>query len=591
MNHKTLSERMNNIMNRGSEKWLSRSLREEDDHRTKALNDSNSLRDRMANSEAGRAETEGRPQPRSMPAATKPLTPVAPSDNLDKEIKEPPSTEMNDVQDQNEERHGRHLNERQQGIQSLKRQLRDSFDNEDASVEPHIKELRDQISDLLKNRVKSGDGSETAMRNQFITLAALAQSYDGKIRHGEGKRSMFFEDAQQLLNPDVQQMLKEGYGDGSPEQIAKFVKSRKSVDTPMELVEQIYKTLPKKFIQSILTSGGMGNSLDVLGEDGKINGMDIRNEHYAGPDGQRGGTGNKQRQLHLLKLLLDQMGRDGYTGNLLDPRYMELEHVRGLQNVGEDEEGVTLEQLHQREHPDNHLWVGTGVNNEKSDQSMPDFIDGVNERHGGKGKEDYVGINNLDEADKHYVESQDARASLIEDKIEDGMFTEDVDADTIQALFDNELEESKSMNKAGIKKTPVGIADKLRKSLGLVKDRKLKRSQIKTDKELFIPIVMKMANASPEERIQIKEQYNELFHSAADKVAAMREGKEKDPEGIYKKDGKLNESGTWKKLFYTSMKDAGLLSAEDIQKHLQEPDQKRFNKFFEGLILDLDLVM
>ena len=71
----------------------------------------------------------------------------------------------------------------------------------------------------------------------------------------------------------------------------------------------------------------------------------------------------------------------------------------------------------------------------------------------------------------------------------------------------------------------------------------------------------------------------------------MREGKEKDPEGIYKKDGKLNESGTWKKLFYTSMKDAGLLSTEDIQKHLQEPDQKRFNKFFEGLILDLDLVM
>ena len=31
MNHKTLSERMNNIMNRGSEKWLSRSLREEED--------------------------------------------------------------------------------------------------------------------------------------------------------------------------------------------------------------------------------------------------------------------------------------------------------------------------------------------------------------------------------------------------------------------------------------------------------------------------------------------------------------------------------------------------------------------------------
>lgn len=47
MNNKSLFERINNVKNRGPEKWLSRSLREEDDHLDKGRKDSDEIRKRV----------------------------------------------------------------------------------------------------------------------------------------------------------------------------------------------------------------------------------------------------------------------------------------------------------------------------------------------------------------------------------------------------------------------------------------------------------------------------------------------------------------------------------------------------------------
>ena len=138
-------------------------------------------------------------------------------------------------------------------------ETKESFDNEDSIIDSSMGEIRNSIKEIMKNKVDESDLSEDDMRDQFITLMALANTYSGRVRHGEGKRTMFYEDAQQLLNPDVQQMLLDGYGDGSPEQIEKFVNSRKIVDTPMDQVEALWKIIPNSFKQA-LGSGNIGTS-------------------------------------------------------------------------------------------------------------------------------------------------------------------------------------------------------------------------------------------------------------------------------------------------------------------------------------------
>ncbi len=523
---------------------------------------------------------------------TKPPTPQpAASPEIERQSGQP-AQNLDDANEIHQQVGSGVLSERQQLIGDFRSKLRESFDLEDDMVDTQMRPLRDSIRNIMATRNQDSGGSEDEMRDQFISLMALANTYDGRIRHGEGKRTMFYEDAQRLMDPVVQQSLLEGYGDGSPEQIEKFVNSRKVVDTPMADVNALWKVLPDKFKQA-LGSGSLGNSIKLLQDDGTIKNEDARKLHFGGDD-NRVTNGSNLRKKLLLKLFLDQAGRDGYTGNELDPRYMELEHVRGVNNLMDGEVAPTLEQVMQRENLRNWLWIGTGVNNEKSDLDMKKFLENTQEKHSKMAKEDYI---DLEASDKTFQERQSGMSSLLEDFIQNNEFTENATPDAIQALFDNELNESEAMHRNGIKKTPVQLGDKMRKALGMVKDRKLTRSQLKTQKELFRPLIMNALSLPPEERSGMIEKYNQLFHSAADRTAELSsmgpEGLTQDGaiEGSGKSKGKLNEKGTWEKMFYKSLADSGLITAETLKKHLQSKEFDKFNKLlFEGIYEEQDWV-
>jgi len=469
------------------------------------------------------------------------------------------------------------LSDRQKAINEFKEKLRESFEKEDAIVDSSMVEIRNSIQEIMKNQVAESDMSEEDMRDQFISVMALANTYSGRIRHGEGKRTMFYEDAQQLLNPDVQKMLLDGYGDGSPEQIEKFVNSRKIVDTPMEQVDALWKVIPDSFKQA-LGSGNIGTSFKALQPDGSIKNIPAKNLHYGGEgDANRTTNSSTARKKLLLKLYLDQGGRDGYTGNELDPRYMELEHVRGINAMAPGEEGVTLDQLKERENLKNWLWIATGVNNEKSDLHMDKFLDNVKNKHGGKTKSDYV---DLEAADKAFQAKNKGLASLLDDVIKNKEFTSSASPEAIQTLFDNELAESEAMDRNGIKKTPVSLGDKMRKALGMVKDRKLTRSQIKTQKELFRPLIMNMIGQEPAKRKEMIESYNSLFHEAGDRtteLSAMGPDAESEVDAVFTK-GKLNEKGTWEKMFYKSLAENGLIDEKLIDQNMQPKEATKFKK-------------
>ena len=133
--------------------------------------------------------------------------------------KKEPIESIDQISERHEETTDGILNERSKAIQEFKDRLNKSFDMED-EIDSDIKPYRDWIKSSLAD---TNDGSEESMRDQFVQLMALANTYDGRIRNGAGKRSMTFEDAQVLLDPNVQNSLLEGYGDGSPEQIEKFI--------------------------------------------------------------------------------------------------------------------------------------------------------------------------------------------------------------------------------------------------------------------------------------------------------------------------------------------------------------------------------
>jgi hypothetical protein len=469
------------------------------------------------------------------------------------------------------------LSDRQKVINEFKEKLRESFEKEDAIVDSSMAEIRNSIQEIMKNQVAESDMSEEDMRDQFISVMALANTYSGRIRHGEGKRTMFYEDAQQLLNPDVQKMLLDGYGDGSPEQIEKFVNSRKIVDTPMEQVEALWKIIPDSF-KGALGSGNIGTSFKALQPDGSIKNIPAAKLHYGG-EGDKNRTTNSStaRKKLLLKLYLDQGGRDGYTGNELDPRYMELEHVRGINAMAPGEKGVTLDQLKERENLKNWLWIATGVNNEKSDLHMDKFLDNVKNKHGGKTKDQYV---DLEAADKAFQAKNKGLASLLDNVIKNKQFTSSASPEAIQTLFDNELAESEAMDRNGIKKTPVALGDKMRKALGMVKDRKLTRSQIKTQKELFRPLIMNMIGQDAGKRKEMIENYNSLFHEAGDRTTALSQmgpDAEAEEDAVFTK-GKLNEKGTWEKMFYKSLATNGLIDEKLIDQNMQPKEAAKFKK-------------
>jgi len=240
-----------------------------------------------------------------------------------------------------------------------------------------------RFQESLKNIPSSAD------KKSFLQSMAHAKTFEGRINSGAGKNNLGFADVQNLMaNRD---RLIQGYGDGSPEAIKKFVKSVRSQEVSDDFVDASFEMLPDAFKKSLSGKGQVTN--DKYVSDDKAH----KDMHYLGKneDGtiRRGAASNKDRAKHMWRIYLEQGGRDAYTGLPLDIQAMDLEHVRGFNNKDGGNPGK--EQWEQRENDDNMTLINSNINQKKVDLSMKDFFEREVDPHKDKSEEDFGGIEKL----------------------------------------------------------------------------------------------------------------------------------------------------------------------------------------------------
>ena len=239
------------------------------------------------------------------------------------------------------------------------------------------------FQESLKNIPSSAD------KKSFLQSMAHAKTFEGRVNSGAGKNNLGYADIQNLMaNRD---RLIEGYGDGSPEAIKKFVKSVRSTEVSDEFIDSSFDILPKLFKESLKGKGQVTQD-DYVSDDKAHKGM-----HYLGknPDGtvKRGQASTNDRAKLMWRIYLEQGGRDAYTGLPLDIQSMDLEHVRGFNNKDGGNPGK--KEWEQRENDDNMTLINSNINQKKVDLSMKDFFEREVDPHKDKGEEDFGGIEKL----------------------------------------------------------------------------------------------------------------------------------------------------------------------------------------------------
>jgi len=317
----------------------------------------------------------------------------------------------------------------------------------------------------------------------------------------------------QTLNANKDRLM-EGYGDGSPEHIEKFVRSVRSTKVSDEFVDASYELLPKKFQDSLKGKGTASNNKET---------KEIHFLKYD-EDGNavRGGASSKDRAKLMWRIYLEQGGRDAYTGLPLDLESMDLEHVRGFNNT--DDGQPSKEQWEQRENDKNFTLVSSAVNQKKSDLSMEEFFRTEVDPHKDKTEEDFGGIqkmydkaNEISSVSLNLIKtmSEGDNKDMIPDMTgetlseyfsqDDGRFTD------LRGEFRKAATNDKDKKKAGQLKSKMG--KELLKSLGLTRgitDASGRRTNSLAE-NVYRGFLISMANRSPEERLQMKEHWAEAI--------------------------------------------------------------------------------
>ena len=573
---------MSNIMNRGSEKWLSRSLRE--DALDMARDDVTSLgkqnqivpKKPQEMSVTSGAEGGGSSPPRP------PVRPVASggSEREPEGSREP--QEVGPIQDPDtesqhqsiQERHAQAISEHKERMRGI---LKEESDLEDETYGP----LREALQQLQSLKLRDGGDTSEEQREQFLNMVAYAQTYPGKQRKGQGQQ-LLHRDAERLADPTHQASLRAGYGDGSPEQIKKMVEGRLLVDTPMKIVKKLFDALPNdnEFKKYLKTAGGQNKSIDIWDEEkGESKPQPVK-LNYQGKDVDGNdihGGNTKPRHLLLFKRYLDQMGKDGYTGFDLDPRFMDLEHVRGTSSLTEMEDGrmrpPTIEEFKKREHEDNWMWISAGINNRKAQGSMDDLLESVDKQKDqiDKGESEW-GVN-LDQSMEDVANKESGIEAMTSGLINEEAFegtnktdslydlNEGITPEMIETLLDNELNLHQQQNPRTTKIVEKGLARRLWQQMGLANSFQTNGLR-QFDLNMIRPMVMNIAKEQdPEKRQNMIKSFRDVWvprRAAAINMAGdVDAGEFESFRKTKPKDGSLNLNAT-----FDDMMDEGLLGLE-----------------------------
>ncbi|AEC52998.1 hypothetical protein SCRM01_051 [Synechococcus phage S-CRM01] len=375
-----------------------------------------------------------------------------------------------------------------------------------------------------------------ANRKSFIQSMIHARTFEGRNNSGKGKNQLGYVDVQNLLAN--RNRLVEGYGDGSPEAIEKFVRSARSIEVSDDFVAASYEVLPEKFKSALKGKGKVSS-------DAKF--KDI---HFLGYDKdgkeKRGQATTNDRARLIWKLYLEQGGVDAYTGLPLNLESIDLEHVRGFNN--KDGGIPTDEDYKNREHEKNMVLVASNVNQMKKEMNMEDFVkkhvdvkkDWTEEQYGGDSAM-------YDRQNQILSESVQFAKSLVQD----GVFSKDITPELIKDYFmmdDTKYSQAKNeiigsgtltkQQKTRLQTMKSQLGKELISALGLARgtaDPSGRRSTSFPVDNYYRGFIYSMVKAGPEEY----ERYKNGWKAA---IAAANESRsKKDATRVLKELGLIDE--------------------------------------------------
>ena len=418
----------------------------------------------------------------------------------------------------------------------------EAFDSEyeefTKEAETMMKTLADRQRKMMEKKFAKFQESLSTIpsatnKRSFLKSMSHAKTFEGRVNAGAGKNNLGYADVQNLMaNRD---RLLEGYGDGSPEQIKKFVDSVRSNKVSDEFVNASFDILPDSFKKSLSGKGQVTN--DKYVSDDKAH----KDMHYLGrnEDGtvRRGAANNKDRAKLMWRIYLEQGGRDAYTGLPLDLQAMDLEHVRGFNN--KDGGAPGKEEWEQRENDDNFTLINSNINQKKVDMSMKDFFEKEVDVHKDKSEEDFGGIEKLFEKQNKIGDVGDQLVKTLLGEggkgLGDGVtreilqehFGEDDGRYTsLREEFRKVATDPKDKKKAAGMKSKLG--KQLLKAAGLsrgITDKSGRRT-IALQENVYRGFLQSMANAKPKDRKRYMDGWAEAIASG---------NQERSPKAVNKK--------------------------------------------------------
>ena len=144
-----------------------------------------------------------------------------------------------------------------QGIQSVmddqKKEIDDFEKQYNTTVDGYLDTLgprkRKEVEGYMSDMRDAFDNLSPERRNSYKTAVASAYSYTGRINSGGGKNDLGFVDVQNLMSS--KDRLMNGYGDGSPEVVKKFVDSVRNKKVDDAFLESSFQTLPMGLRKSL----------------------------------------------------------------------------------------------------------------------------------------------------------------------------------------------------------------------------------------------------------------------------------------------------------------------------------------------------
>ena len=373
--------------------------------------------------------------------------------------------------------------------------------------------LRDSFSELPDE-----------VRNTASAIFAKGQTYEGRPNSGIGKNVLGYLDVK-TLSENKDYLLK-AYGDGSAEHIKKFVRDSRNVKVSEDYVNSAFDLLPDSFQKALSGKGMTGDDgkgkhfLGYIKEDGSItsdrNDPDIKKDADGNLEVKRGNPPSKDRGKFVWRAILEQGGKDPYTGLPLDLANIDLEHTIAFDN---NDNGAPTEQDYlNREHDDNIIICATNINQKKSNLSMKDFIESQVDVQSDKSEKEFMArdeayskVNNVASQTEQkaglMIEGGKLKKGLTSKVLSEAFSIDDATYDDARDTFKEVVKNKRDQKKISTLKSELGKDTLMAMGLGRGLTKKSGRGTVKLSSDnLYRGFLLSMAD-NPDRQDEFKEEW------------------------------------------------------------------------------------